>query len=137
MTAQTGRAFVLQAGDGGSPETFATVAGLRATSMTINNELVDITNKDSMGWRELLADAGVRNMSVSASGVFKADIETSLQPEALSGALRNFKLLFEDGADFTGAWIVESLEYQGDHNDSRQYTVSLQSSGPIAFTAAA
>ena len=34
MAAQKGILFLLKAGDGGGPETFTTVAGLRATSVT-------------------------------------------------------------------------------------------------------
>ena len=46
-------------GDGGSPVAYATVAGLRTTQLSINGEMVTITNKDSGGWRALLPGAGV------------------------------------------------------------------------------
>ena len=50
--------------------TKTTIGGLRSTSITLNDESVDITNKDSLGSRTLLAGAGVNSLSVSGSGVF-------------------------------------------------------------------
>ena len=70
MAAQKGSAMLMKVGNGGSPETFTTIGGLRSTSLTINNESVDVTNKDSSGKRTMLAAAGVQSISVSGSGVF-------------------------------------------------------------------
>ena len=61
MSAQRGRDLLVKIGDGGSPETFTTVAGLRATTLSFNAQTVDVTNADSANqWRELLAGAGVK-----------------------------------------------------------------------------
>ena len=70
MAAQKGSAMLMKVGNAGSPETFTTIAGLRSTSLTVNNESVDVTNKDSSNNRTLLAEAGVQSISVSGSGVF-------------------------------------------------------------------
>ena len=57
-TAHRGRDALMKVSiDGGS--VFATVGGIRTNNFTINNEPVDITNADSAGFRELLADGGV------------------------------------------------------------------------------
>jgi predicted secreted protein len=53
MGAEKGSAFLLKVGDGGSPAVYATVAGLRATQLSVNGEAVNVTSKDSGGWREL------------------------------------------------------------------------------------
>src|SRR5204862_1249719 len=72
MSAQRGKDLLVKIGDGGSPETFTTVAGLRATTLSFNAQTVDVTNADSVDqWRELLAGAGVKSASFSGSGVFK------------------------------------------------------------------
>ena len=63
MAAQKGSALLLKIGADASAaaasDTYTTVGGLRSTSITLNQESVDITNKDSANARELLADAGV------------------------------------------------------------------------------
>ena len=69
MAAQKGSAMLLKIGNGGSPETFTTVGGLRSTSITQNDEAVDVTTKDSSAKRQLLAQAGVQSLTVSGSGV--------------------------------------------------------------------
>ena len=70
MRAQRGRDLLLKLGNGEMSESFASVAGLRATTLAFNAASIDITNADSAGWRDLLAD-GVKSVSISRSGVFK------------------------------------------------------------------
>ena len=59
MAAQKGSALLLKIGAdataAASADTYTTVGGLRSTSITLNQESVDITNKDSSNARELLA----------------------------------------------------------------------------------
>ena len=66
MAAQRGGALLLKMNVSGS---MTTIGGLRSTSITINDEAVDISNKDSSS-RQLLPQGGILSMSVSASGVF-------------------------------------------------------------------
>ena len=75
MAAQKGKALLLKLGDGGSPESFTTIAGLRAKSISFNAETVDITHSESSNeWRELLSGTGIKAASMSGSGVFKDEI---------------------------------------------------------------
>ncbi|VXC57743.1 phage major tail protein, TP901-1 family [Sphingomonas sp. AX6] len=132
MAAEKGSAFLLKVGDGGSPVGFATVAGLRTTQLSINGEMVAITSKDSGGWRELLSGAGVRSVSVSGAGIFTGSAaETRLKGNALSGAIDDYRLSFEGGETLTGRFLVTRLDYAGDYNGERNYTLSLESSGVV------
>ena len=70
MAAQKGSALLMKIGDGASPEVFTTIGGMRSTSISMNDEVVDITNKDSSRARTLLAQGGVNSMTVTGSGVF-------------------------------------------------------------------
>ena len=132
MPAEKGSAFLLKVGNGASPVVYATVAGLRTTQLSINGELVAITSKDSGGWRELLSGAGVRSVSVSGAGVFTGSTaETRIKGNALSGALDDYRLSFESGDTMTGTFLVTRLDYAGDFNGERSYTLSLESSGAV------
>jgi TP901-1 family phage major tail protein len=132
MPAEKGSAFLLKVGNGATPVVYATVAGLRTTQLSINGELVAITSKDSGGWRELLSGAGVRSVSVSGAGVFTGSAaETRIKGNALSGALDDFRLSFESGDTMTGRFLVTRLDYAGDFNGERSYTLSLESSGAV------
>jgi TP901-1 family phage major tail protein len=132
MAAEKGSAFLLKVGNGAMPLVYATVAGLRTTQLSVNGEMVAITSKDSGGWRELLSGAGVRSVSVSGAGVFTGSAaEARLKANALSGVLDDYRLSFESGETMTGRFLVTRLDYAGDFNGERSYTLSLESSGPV------
>lgn len=132
MPAQNGAAFLLKIGDGGSPATYRTVAGLRTTQMSINGDTIVVTHKQSGGWRELLSGAGTRSVSVSAAGIFLgSDAENSVRAHALAGTIGNYELSFEDGERLRGSFLVQRLDYAGDFNGERSYTLQLESSGPV------
>ena len=134
MAAQKGAALLLKVGNGGSPETFTTIGGLRSTSITLNDEAVDITNKDSSGNRTLLADGGIHSMSISGSGVFTdAASETTLKGTMNASSFTNFQLIIPDFGTYTGAFMCASLEYAGEFNGEVTYSVTLESSGAITF----
>ncbi len=131
MAAERGSAFLLKLGTG-SPATYATVAGLKTTQLTINGDPIAITNKDSGGWRELLPGAGVRSVSVAASGIFTGSgAEAAVKGLALSGQLAPYELSFESGERMQGSFLVSRLEYAGDFNGERNYTMVLESSGEV------
>ncbi|MEO9470354.1 phage tail protein [Parasphingorhabdus sp.] len=132
MTAEKGSAFLLKISDGESPANYTTMAGLRTTHMSVNGEPVAITNKDSGGWRQLLSGAGVRSVSVSGAGVFTgSDAETRIRDHALNGLIDAYQLSFEGGEILQGDFLVTRLDYSGDYNGERSYTLSLESSGAI------
>ncbi len=132
MPAEKGSAFLLKVGNGAEPPLFATVAGMRTTQLSVNGEAVNITSKDSGGWRELLSGAGVRSVSVAGSGIFTGSTaEGRVKSNALGGALDDYELSFESGERMRGRFLVTRLDYAGDYNGERNYTLSLESSGPV------
>ncbi len=148
MAAQKGSALLLKIGDGASPEAFTTVGGLRSTSITMNDEPVDVTNKDSLGHRTLLAGGGVNSVSVSGSGVFTdAASETSLKTayfaqqnstdgsSAQTAAFNNYQVIIPDFGTLTGTFMIGSMEYAGEYNGEVTYSVTLESADYITFAA--
>jgi TP901-1 family phage major tail protein len=132
MAVERGSAFLLKVGDGAAVPNFATVAGLRTTQMSVNGEAVVVTSKDSGGWRQLLSGAGVRSVSVSGAGVFTGSAaEARIKASALAGVLDDYRLSFESGDSMTGRFLVTRLDYAGDFNGERSYTMSLESSGAV------
>jgi TP901-1 family phage major tail protein len=132
MAAEKGSAFLLKVGNGGEPPVFATVAGMRTTQMSVNGEAVNVTSKDSGGWRELLSGAGVRSISVAASGIFTGSAaEIRIKLNALAGQVDDYELSFESGERLRGRFLVTRLDYSGDYNGERNYALSLESSGAV------
>ncbi len=132
MPAERGSAFLLKIGNGAAPPVFATVAGMRTTQMSVNGEAVNVTTKESGAWRELLSGAGVRSVSVSAGGIFTGSVaENRIKANALAGLLDEYELSFESGERLRGRFLVTRLDYAGDYNGERTYTLSLESSGAV------
>ncbi len=132
MTAQKGSAFLLKIGDGAQPPSYETVAGLRTTQLSINGDTVVVTHKESGGWRDLLSGAGTRSVSVSAAGIFLGSAaEDAVRSHALAGTIEDYELSFEDGSKLRGRFLVQRLDYAGDFNGERNYTVQLESSGAV------
>ncbi|UYV16111.1 phage tail protein [Porphyrobacter sp. ULC335] len=132
MPAQSGAAFLLKITDGATPPVYRTIAGLRTTQMSINGDTVVVTHKQSGGWRDLLSGAGTRSVSVSAAGIFLGSAaENAVRGHALAGTLDDYELSFEDGAKLRGRFLVQRLDYAGDFNGERSYTLQLESSGAV------
>ena len=126
MAAQKGSALLMKIGDGSSPESFTTIGGMRSTALAMNDEAVDITNKDSARARTLLAQAGVNSMTVTGSGVFTDSAsETTLRSKFDSSAFSNYQFLVPDLGTFTGAFMLQSLEYAGEFNGEVTYSFTF------------
>tara|TARA_R100000995_G_scaffold61426_1_gene31322 strand:+ start:1947 stop:2360 length:414 start_codon:yes stop_codon:yes gene_type:complete len=134
MAVQKGSALLVKIGNAGSPETFTTVAGLRDTSITMNAETIDVTNKDSSKVRTLLPDAGIQSFSVSGSGVFTDSAsEASVRTAFAASTFSNFQTIIPDFGTFTGSMQVVSIEYAGSYNGEVTYSMSFESAGAITF----
>ncbi len=134
MAAQKGSALLMKIGDGASPEVFTTIGGMRSTTLSMNDEVVDVTNKDSSRARTLLAQGGTNSMTVSGSGVFTDSAsETTLRGKFDVSALTNYQFLVPDFGTFTGVFQLTSLEYAGEFNGEVTYSFTFESSGAITF----
>ena len=132
MAAERGSAFLLKIGDGADPIAYTVIAGLRTTQMSVNGDAVNITTKDSGGWRELLTRAGTRSVSVSAAGIFTgSDAELRVRNHALAGEIDDYELSFESGERMRGKFLISRLDYAGDYNGERSFTFNLESSGEV------
>lgn len=136
MAAQKGRDLLLKVDATGSGA-FETVAGLRATRLSLNAETVDVTTADSIGnWRELLAGAGVRSAAVSGSGIFKdAASDAVLRQVFFDGSAPAFELVIPDFGVISGPFQVTSLEYAGEYDGEATFEISLVSAGALSFSA--
>lgn len=137
MAGQKGRDVLIKIGDGGSPEVFATVAGVRAKTISLNARTVDGTSGESpSAWRELIAGAGVKSASVSGAGVFKdAASDAAIQQAFFAQSVKSFQLVIPDFGVIQGAFLIESLDYTGDHDGEAAFAITLASAGALSFTA--
>lgn len=138
MAAQKGSSLLIKLSDGGSPDSFTTLAGLRTKSITLNSETVDVTNSDSVNkWRELLAGAGIKSASFSGTGVLQdnAQAHTDIVTLHMGGTIRTWQVIVPGLGTYQGAFQIASIEQSGEHNAEVVFTVTLESAGELQFTA--
>lgn len=130
-----GKNFLLKQGDGADPEVFDEVARQRATSFSVNGEEIDVSSKDSDGWRELMGDenegGGLASISVNVEGIVAADGDhDAIRDAAMSGAIKNYQL--DDSEDILeGPFQVTNYEQSGDHDGAQEYSATLESAGEV------
>lgn len=135
MSASGGKDLLLQYNTTGS--TYVTVGGLRTKSMTLNNEPIDVTNHGSNQFREILASAGIRSLSMSGSGVYTGDSATlqAIEAAALAGTLVSFQMVDDNNSrTYEADFKVVSFEWSGEYNTEMTYSISLESSGTITVS---
>lgn len=139
ITAEKGRLFLLKVATLASPINYKTAGGLRTTSVAINGGPVDITNKGSAGWRELLPDAGVKTVDFTAGGVYDASNPQliALEQAAIAGgAILPMEVVSAAGDRFVGEFAVATFNRSGNHNDAEMYEITLNSHGAVTYVPA-
>lgn len=137
MSGQKGRDILIKIGDGEEPEALVTVAGIRAKTISLNARSVDGTSGESPeAWRELIAGAGVKSASVSGAGVFKdAASDVLIQQAFFSQSVSTFQVIIPSFGTLTGPFLVEALDYSGDHDGEAAFAITLASAGALSFAA--
>ena len=118
------------------------IAAATDCSLSLNMETIDITTKDSAGFRELLG--GVKSGSMSVSGLIDYNDASNDDVSDLFTALDNrtsLTLKFAKanpvvGEDFnySASGFITSLEQSGGTEDTATYSASFELSGAITQT---
>lgn len=137
MAAQKGKEILIKVDTNGAG-TFGTIGGMRSKSISLNKETVDVTDSDSVDqWRELLSGAGVKSCSISGSGVFKDSAnEGIVKTNFLTDVIAEYQFIIPSFGTFEGLFDITALEYSGEYNGEAQFSMSFESAGALAFTAA-
>lgn len=137
MTAIQGSLFLLKASEGGTPENFITLGGIRATDMMLGNRAADASHVESGAWRQLLDNAGERAISISGDGLFTdAASEEAVRACAFAGSSLRFRLCFAHGGMLEGPFMVTHYHRGGSHDGEENYALRLESAGAVTYTAA-
>lgn len=135
MAGQKGLEFLLAVETTPGGGTYVTIGGMRSNSLTINNEIVDITNKSSSGVRTLLEGAGVNSIEISGSAVFFDDAQSAiLLTQAKSNTHVNYQLTLPSDSTattYTGSFAMASCALAAEYNGEVTLDVTLQSAGVI------
>ncbi len=137
MAKQLGRALLVKIDDGSG--TKSNLCGLNSKSLTINNSSIDVTTPDCTTpegalYTETLA--GLKNVSVSGDGFFE-DSTAEARMNTVAMAADNsttFEVVVPDFGTYAGTFRITSVEFGGETEGGVTYSLSLESSGAVAFT---
>ncbi len=140
MAKQLGRALLVKIGDGADPEVFSNLCGLNSKALTINNSSIDVTTPDCSTpggalWTETLN--GLKNVTVTGDGFFEDSAsETRMNTVAMAADNScNFTVTVPAFGTYAGAFRIASLEFGGETEGGVTYSLSLESTGAVTFTA--
>jgi TP901-1 family phage major tail protein len=139
MAKQLGRALLVKIDDGAG--TLSNLCGLNSKSFTLNNSSIDVTTPDCTTPEGALYTqtlAGLKNASVSGDGFFEdSTTEARMNTVAMANDnSTNFEIVIPDFGTYAGAFRITSLEFGGETEGGVTYSVALESTGAITFTAA-
>lgn len=121
----------------GSAASGVLLGGLRTTTFTMNNSPIDISTKDTNGWRELLEDGSLKSVSISGDGIFKdSATDETIRAAVFAGSLSTYTLVFPNNDTIEGTFLVTGYSRTGGYEGAETFTLSLESSGEPTFTAA-
>lgn len=112
------------------------VVGARTDNFTINNEPIDITDKDDSGWRTLIADVGLRSISADIEGVLKDGTLIAAASGTASALLASSVLEVSGVATFTGDFMLTSIALGAEQGDAVTFTANIESGGVVTATLA-
>lgn len=135
VTAQKGRDLLVQVHDGSADfndENFIVVGGFKSNGITIDGDSVEITTKDSNGFKEKLQGGGNLQINVSGDGVFMDDASfRRVHEHTINKTHPLCRLIMPDFARYEGRFEIASLAMTGNDGEAITYNISLESSGTI------
>lgn len=117
--------------------TFTLLAALRSTTMTLNNEAIDVTDKDGSLWKTLLEGAGVESISIKASGICNNSASfLFIRSSVITGAFINARIEsnLNEVYVYEGAFKITSMESSGEYNKEEIFSLTLDSNGQTVRT---
>lgn len=137
MAVQTGQDLLLRLSDGGQPEQFVTVAGIRSRELVLTARPVDATSADSPGgWRELLVAASQRAARIEGRGIFRDSAsDARVRVAFFSGQPARWQVVVPGQGRLTGPMQMTSLSWSGPQDGVASFSVTLESAGALVFEA--
>jgi TP901-1 family phage major tail protein len=120
--------------------TYLTLGQKRVTQLTLGGAPIDVTTSDSSNWTELFDAEGVKQATITFTGLVDSDaadaLESSLIALRLANTIKSWKFLISLIGTIEADFFITDLSFSAAHDGAAEYSVSLASSGEVAFTAA-
>lgn len=120
-----------------------TIGDTRTLTVAIQTATIDVSTRDSGGWKEIIG--GQRSWTASVSGVVdytEGANEATIKSLVTLGIARTaIGLLFGNAAtgnqNYTGSGIITNVEITAEYESTVEYTAEIEGSGPIVISVTA
>lgn len=138
---QTGRLLLIKIGDGGSPESFSNLCGLKTRSFNLSANEVDTTVPDCNNPGQAVqktAEPGIVNRTFSGSGAFVSGAtQATLMGHVRGATVFNAQVVVPGEGTYAGSWMVSDFEFSGEMEGNMEFSATFSAAGPLTFTAEA
>lgn len=136
---QTGRLLLIKIGDGGSPESFSNLCGLKTRSFNLSANEVDTTVPDCNNPGQAVqktAEPGIVNRTFSGSGAFVSGAtQATLMGHVRGATVFNAVVVVPGEGAYEGPWMVSDFEFSGEMEGSMEFSATFSAAGALTFTA--
>ena len=108
----------------------------RDVALSINNALIDVTARDSGGWRERIG--GIKEFSLTVNVIYKDGVAAfaALRTALLAGSkVTGIEFIYKDTEGFTFDAFVESMDKGQPFEDADTVDITLNGTGVPVFSA--
>ncbi|AZL15546.1 phage tail tube protein [Rickettsiales endosymbiont of Stachyamoeba lipophora] len=131
MSAYSGKLMLIKIK---SHNNYETIGGLKTTRLVLNNDLIDISNKNSGDWRLLMQKCSIKSLAISGGGIFTDSLsEQKIKNLALNTEIGEFQLTFGNGEIISGPFLISHYERVGNFNEEETYNLTLESAGILTW----
>jgi predicted secreted protein len=134
MAKYNGVDAVLKVESSPGSSSYSTIGGVISHTMTLNNEAIDVSDKDSSRWRDML-NAGQRSLQISLNGWISDDANYELLADAADNdSILSYQFLYGNSKTCECDFHVDSLERGGEYNNAQTFSCTLSNDGTPTFT---
>lgn len=135
MAGVPGKNVTVRIEDGVGIGTYTKLGKATVHRMVLNNSEVEVSHKDSGGWRDLFPEGSIKSMQVTMSlllddadapqAELRSRAESTVKPAA------NFQIVDGAGDRYVGEFQISTFELGGETEGFGATDITLASNGPI------
>lgn len=136
---QVGRLLLIKVGDGGSPENFSNLCGLKTRSFDISTASVDTTIPSCTNPGDVVQKTsrpGQASRTFQGSGAFVSSAAMSaFMTHVINATPFNAQVTVPGLGTFTGSYFVTNFTFSGDVDPNMEFSATFEAADVLAFTA--
>ncbi|HEV7305210.1 phage tail tube protein [Ensifer sp.] len=136
---QLGRLLLIKVGDGGSPEVFSNLCGIKTRSFNLSANEIDTTIPSCTnpgGPVQKTSRPGISNRTFTGSGNFvKSAVSTAFLTHVRNSEAFNAQVVVPGDGTYEGSWMVTDFSFDGDVEPNLEFSATFVAADVLTFTA--